>query len=273
MDQQSKIPPAIVATGHQAVRQLRGLAKRSGATFMRVRSRLSRPVRADMPSVWTMQMTRLVVVAVCLTAFAAIFDPYFRPLGGPPPTTALAFLRGITDAAKSGVYIVAAVIVIAIIGLLDWRDVRHGTRRALVTAYGQAAFILAAVAVPGITANIIKQFVGRARPRMVEEFGVYGFAPFRFDSSFQSFPSGHATTAGSLAMILILWHPEWKWPLLAGMALLGSARIAAGAHYPSDVVAGFALGAIMTLVFARWLARRRAVFVFDQSRTLPRLIR
>jgi membrane-associated phospholipid phosphatase len=57
------------------------------------------------------------------------------------------------------------------------------------------------------------------------------------------------------------------------MFVLACARIPAGAHYPSDVVAGFSIGAIMALVIARWLARRRAVFSFDGDATLPRLNR
>ena len=181
-------------------------------------------------------------------------------------------IRSVTDAAKSGWYIVPAFIVVAIIGLLDWRELRHGSRRVLLAAYGRAAYILAAIAIPGIIVNIIKQIVGRARPRMVDEFDIYGFSPFQFDAAFQSFPSGHAAAAGSLAMILMLWHPNAKWPLFVLMFVLACARIPAGAHYPSDVVAGFSFGAIMALVIARWLARRRAVFSFSGAETLPRLI-
>lgn len=217
-------------------------------------------------------MTQIFILSIFATLFAAIFDPYFRPFSGPAPNVALQFLRDITDVAKSGWYIVPAVIVIAIIGLLDWHALRHATRRTLLTAYGQAAFILASVAVPGITVNIIKQFVGRARPGMVDEAGIYGFSPFQFEHAYQSFPSGHATTAGSLAVILMLWHPRARMPLFLAMVMLACGRIPAGAHYPSDVVAGFSLGAIMTLIIARWLARRRAVFKFRDRELFPVLI-
>lgn len=218
-------------------------------------------------------MSRIAVAAAFLTAFAAVFDPYFKPFAGPAPNVALQFLRDVTDSMKSGWYIIPAIIIVAIIGLMDWRDIRTASRRALLTAYGRAAFIFAAVSISGITVNIIKQFVGRARPRMVEQVGVYGFSPFEFNHAFQGFPSGHATTAGALAVLLMLWHPRAKWPLFAGMFVLACARIPAGAHYPSDVVAGFSIGALMTLAMARWLARRRAVFSFDGNSLLPRLNR
>lgn len=261
----------LPAAATDAAHLVKARYQSGAATTRRLWFRLSRPVQDGIPPVWTQRMMWIVAAAMFLTAFAAIFDPYFRPLAGPAPNAVLGFLRDVTDSVKSGWYIVPAVILISIIGLMDWRELRTASRRAMLAAYGRAAYILAAIAVPGITVNIIKQFVGRARPRMVDDFGIYGFSPFRFDAAFQGFPSGHAATAGSLAVILMLWHPQAKWPLFGLMFVLACGRIPAGAHYPSDVVAGFSIGAIMALAIARWLARRRAVFSFDGDRTFPRL--
>jgi len=272
MDAPKIITPKVRKAASGAVRVVSSLYGRGGATVRRLRYRLTRPVPAGVPPVWTREMTQIVFLSIFATLFAAVFDPYFRPFAGPAPNVVLRFLRDITDVAKSGWYIVPAVAVIAVIGLLDWNALRHATRRALLNAYGQAAFILASVAVPGITANIIKQIVGRARPGIVDKAGIYGFSPFEFEHAYQSFPSGHATTAGSLAVILMLWHPRARIPLLLAMVMLACGRIPAGAHYPSDVVAGFSLGAIMTLIFARWLARRRAVFRFRGDEQFPELI-
>ncbi len=63
-----------------------------------------------------------------------------------------------------------------------------------------------------------------------------------------SMPSGHAVTAG--AVVAILWIAGgryWRRPwVFAGMVVLalsiGVSRIATGAHWPADVVAGAALG-------------------------------
>lgn len=272
MDALKIVTPKVRKAANGAVRVVRNVYGRGEATLKRLRYRLTRPVPAGVPPVWTREMTQIVLLSIFATLFAAIFDPYFRPFAGPAPNLALQFLRDITDVAKSGWYIVPAIIVIAIIGLLDWHALRHATRRTLLNAYGQAAFILASIAVPGIAINIIKQLVGRARPSIVEKAGIYGFSPFEFDHAYQSFPSGHATTAGSLAMILMLWHPKARMPLFLAMVMLACGRIPAGAHYPSDVVAGFSIGAIMTLIFARWLARRRAVFRFRDNEQFPELI-
>lgn len=62
-----------------------------------------------------------------------------------------------------------------------------------------------------------------------------------------SFPSDHATMAGAVAVGLLL--VSWRLGLLAvGLALLMAAtRVYVGAHYPVDVLAGLALGALVTL--------------------------
>ncbi len=96
-------------------------------------------------------MSRIAVAAAFLTAFAAVFDPYFKPFAGPAPNVALQFLRDVTDSMKSGWYIIPAIIVVAIIGLMDWREIRTASRRALLTAYGRAAFIFASVSISGIS--------------------------------------------------------------------------------------------------------------------------
>jgi undecaprenyl-diphosphatase len=62
-----------------------------------------------------------------------------------------------------------------------------------------------------------------------------------------SFPSGHAMGSATLAtaLILLTWRTRWQWPalvLLPAFALtVGAARIYLGVHYPSDILAGFAV--------------------------------
>lgn len=83
-----------------------------------------------------------------------------------------------------------------------------------------------------------------------------------------SFPSDHATMAGAVAAGLLL--VSWRLGLLAvvAAALMGFARVYIGAHYPYDVLAGFAVGAAVTLLGylvarrplaagLRWLERTR----------------
>jgi undecaprenyl-diphosphatase len=60
-----------------------------------------------------------------------------------------------------------------------------------------------------------------------------------------SFPSGHTLHAVSFAW-QASWHfPELAWVLLPLAALIGGSRVVLGLHYPSDVLAGAAIGAAL----------------------------
>jgi undecaprenyl-diphosphatase len=74
---------------------------------------------------------------------------------------------------------------------------------------------------------------------------------------------------GAVAMVLMLWFPKARVPVFLLCAFLAVTRIAARAHYPSDVVAGFSLGLLYALFLARWLARRRVAFRFMNNALLP----
>ena len=75
-----------------------------------------------------------------------------------------------------------------------------------------------------------------------------------------SFPSGHTASAFALATSLCIKYP--KWYVIAPSALwacsVGVSRMNEGLHYPSDVLAGAAIGAgcaIVNIYVNRWLNR------------------
>jgi undecaprenyl-diphosphatase len=57
-----------------------------------------------------------------------------------------------------------------------------------------------------------------------------------------SFPSGHCMTATAVAMPLALAYPPWLWAIVAAALVIAWARMACAHHYPTDLVAGCALG-------------------------------
>jgi undecaprenyl-diphosphatase len=72
-----------------------------------------------------------------------------------------------------------------------------------------------------------------------------------------SFPSDHTTVAAAIAFG-ILFLTRFKatgWLLLLGAVIVGVARIAAGVHYPFDILAGLATGLVGSGILA--IVRRR----------------
>lgn len=130
----------------------------------------------------------------------------------------------------------------------------------LATRHWHASFALV-VSVLGTQAivHLIKGTVERSRPPSTAS---------QVEAAGYSFPSAHSATSvalyGMLALIAVA-HMQgrarrWACLMLAGViALVGATRIYLGAHYPTDVLAGWLLGAVVAL--ATWrlaqFARRR----------------
>ncbi len=113
-------------------------------------------------------------------------------------------------------------------------------------ARGLRHVLVGGLAVLGAQAlyNLAKRRLVRNRP--CDSF-VLPHLPVRMPDAF-SFPSGHTTTAFTIAIILGHFSPL-LWPLALLLAtLVGLSRIALGAHFPSDVVAGMLLGCLCASV-------------------------
>ena len=106
---------------------------------------------------------------------------------------------------------------------------------------------LAAVLSAGVAlaiAKVISELVDRARPFVVDPHGVHLFSGHAADPGF---PSDHATGAFAVAMAIYLRNRLWGGIALVAAALLSVGRVAIGVHFPSDVLAGAALGCVVAL--------------------------
>jgi undecaprenyl-diphosphatase len=125
---------------------------------------------------------------------------------------------------------------------------RHAAwRRTVVAAALSAALALAA-------GQAISDLVDRARPFVADPHGVHLFAGHAIDAGF---PSDHATASFAIAVAILLRRRGWGIFALAAAAVLSIGRVAVGYHFPSDVLAGAALGTAAALaLWARPLRLR-----------------
>ncbi len=131
---------------------------------------------------------------------------------------------------------------------------KRGRRRELLA--NRALFVFASVAVSGTVTLFIKMIFGRFRPRMFFLDGLYGFNFFRPSEDLNSFPSGHAATAFSLAFALSLLFPRYRFPLLCFGLLVAISRTVTTAHFLSDTVAGAWIGIVTVCLLRQELIRR-----------------
>lgn len=179
------------------------------------------------------------------------------------------FMAWITNIGKSQWYLVPAGVIFCAIGLIDWSRGGGRLKARLAFLFGQAAFVFSSIALSGLFVNVAKVLFGRARPRLFDEVGAWSFDPFTLGYLHASFPSGHATTVGALTGILMIWYRRWSLLFVELGLFLAATRIAALAHYPSDVATGFTIGLFFTIVIARWLASRGVVFRLAPGKILP----
>jgi len=127
-----------------------------------------------------------------------------------------------------------------------------------------ALFLLLAVVISGITCDIIKFIVSRARPIELFQHNLYGFYFFHFKYNMWSFPSGHATVIASLMMGLSLLWPKF-WPgFMLIMLIVGLSRVVITAHFLSDVMMGWYLGTVMTIYIYRIL-QHKGLMLYDSA--------
>ena len=123
-----------------------------------------------------------------------------------------------------------------------------------------SGFIFVGVGLPGLMANLTKRLIGRARPEHFPDVGAFHFQPVLNDWSFQSFPSGHSTTAVGFAVIVGFMAPRYFRLVLFIAVMTGFSRVVIGMHYPTDVVAGFLLGGLGAYAVRNVFAHRGWLF-------------
>ncbi|HEX4722182.1 MAG TPA: phosphatase PAP2 family protein, partial [Pseudonocardiaceae bacterium] len=116
------------------------------------------------------------------------------------------------------------------LGLTGSRRARRAGLRGLVALSAASA----------ATNLVSKRLAGRARPATD---GIPVVRRLLRNPITTSFPSGHSASAAAFATAVALESPLLAVPIALAAAAVATSRVVTGAHYPSDVAAGVALGA------------------------------
>jgi undecaprenyl-diphosphatase len=129
--------------------------------------------------------------------------------------------------------------------------------------WGMALFVVLAIAGGGLAGNVLKWIFVRARPDLV---------PHLVSVDSASFPSAHAMNSAvtflTLGVLLSRTQKDRRLKVyLLGIAvfltlIVGFSRVYLGVHWPTDVVAGWAVGAawaILCSLVAAWLQDRHKI--------------
>ncbi|WP_411978533.1 phosphatase PAP2 family protein [Streptomyces sp. N50] len=130
--------------------------------------------------------------------------------------------------------------VFAVLMVVGWWRARRVGAEAAVTALAVPVVVVAAYGID----SLLKSAVRESRPCQTLRVVTLEACPVRGD---WSFPSNHATIAAAAAVAL--FFVSRRLGAVAAVAALAMAlsRVWVGVHYPHDVVAGVAVGALLAL--------------------------
>ena len=134
-----------------------------------------------------------------------------------------------------------------------WCAVAYAFKRFNLARW--ALLMILAILGSGIAVNILKFIFARARPALLKS-DEWGFQWLASGHEYASFPSGHATTAGAIAMTLCLMVPRLRFGFIVLGCAAASTRVILNAHYLGDVAAGWILGCFCVF-FIDWVWWKR----------------
>jgi membrane-associated phospholipid phosphatase len=104
--------------------------------------------------------------------------------------------------------------------------------------------------------NIGKHLVDRTRPSLISEEGRYEMRKGqRYESDYNSFPSGHTASSVAVARAMGREFPALHGGALAAASTIAAAQVVRSKHYVSDLVTGAAVGLVAELLVDRWLRK------------------
>lgn len=196
------------------------------------------------------------LASVALLTVALPFDHQLSLWAQSWPAPVRGALEQITPYGESAWILIPAAVLYVVTALVAL-VIRWKLMRLLLWQFAALyAFIFVGVGLPSLFTTLVKRLIGRGRPMHYDDTGLFGFHLNWLDWTYQSFPSGHSTTAFALAAVVGFLSERWFYPALALAATIGLSRITEGVHYPSDVIGGAIVGIIGAYV-ARWFFARR----------------
>jgi undecaprenyl-diphosphatase len=213
-----------------------------------------------------LSITDQVVLALSFVMLGLlVVDPFMLERARALPPDVRAVFKAITDVGKSNWMLIptGAAIVLAFVMRRRHIGFRNYAGYGLIAS--TIGFVFVSVAGAGLVANLTKNILGRARPKLFDTFGPLEFKMFAFDSEYASLPSGHATNIFAFATVIVILWPRARVVVYTLAAWIAASRVFIGAHYFMDALTGAMLGGLFPYYvrdrFAarRWLFERTAV--------------
>jgi membrane-associated phospholipid phosphatase len=202
-----------------------------------------------------------VVLALSLVAIGSLLvDPFVleRSLALPPEVRG--FFRRITNVGRSNWILIPAGALIALALVLRQRHASFRNSASYGLIASTIGFVFVSVGGAGLIANLLKNILGRARPKLFDTVGPFELKLFAFTPDYASLPSGHATNIFAFATVIAILWPRARVLVYTLAGWIAASRFLIGQHYVTDVVLGAVLGTVFPYFVRDRFAARRWLF-------------
>ncbi len=242
------------------------LLRRTGSNLAAWLKTLMRPPRIHAVrwySLWPLTGGVVIGAAVSLLLVVAAMlavDPWMTDRALRIPGWLSVFFEEITDFGKSGWFLWPIGVLLLVIAAAWSSELPRFTQLVLAAIVVRLGFLFIAIGLPGLFTTIVKRLIGRARPFASPPADPYLYAPWGWDQSYASLPSGHATTAFAAAVAIGALWPRARWVMWTYAVAIAISRVVLAAHFTSDVIVGAVVGTVGALLVRSWFAARRLGF-------------
>jgi membrane-associated phospholipid phosphatase len=221
-----------------------------------------KPRFSAVPSWRTLPRFRIgaIAIVVVIAASMVALDAWAANSARFLPEGVIALFDEITDFGKSVWLLVPVGVALVALALAASPTLPRMSQGVLAAIAVRLGFLFAAVGLPGLVFTIAKRLIGRARPFVGGSADPFSYQPLGWDVEYASLPSGHAIDAFAIATAIGALWPRLR-PLMWSYAVaIAVSRVVLTAHFPSDVIAGAAVGVAGVLLVRDWFARRGLAF-------------
>lgn len=124
-----------------------------------------------------------------------------------------------------------------------------GKEKRTAFRVGAEVFLIAGIA--SLIASCVKSLIAEPRPFV----SIPDLIPVFLYGGFDGFPSGHTAFFTALGGALSLRSPHLGSVYVFLALTIGLARVASGVHWPFDILGGFILGLLVSLIYRSWKTR------------------
>jgi len=179
---------------------------------------------------------------------AVLVDPWLAIFMGEYRDTWLVrAAQGITDLGNAWRYLLGIAILFA--GSYIFKNAHYFRARCL--------YVFVTICAASALTEALAIIIGRSRPRLLIEQGIYQLSLFSGFKPYDALPSSHASSVLAFAFAAAIVVPNARLALLVYGVFLAATRILINAHYVGDIVASAAIAGATALFLLRYLPEPR----------------